>query len=472
MGRQAWKKGAFLTVSLLSAAFFGRLERISRTVYLGETEEQELVRKTETEKEPPETAVETIIETETEETEKQTEVKKETGRIRVLIRSDDFAELSHEELRILCKEKGLLLEKGEEKPLEKEEELFFSAEASLKTGESVMLTGKDGEGCFSVLGLKRGYEDPVFEGSLTILRRKEGFLLINELPLESYIRKVIPSEMPSSYPLEALKAQAVCARTYAVKQMENPRMEEDIPADVDDSVSYQVYNSQPENDRSRQAAEETKGLVMAKDGELVDALYYSTSCGLQLDQDLSLEPVFAAFLSVKHEGDYEKDEPWYRWNVYFPVERLAELAEENGYGEIGTVTELIPEKRESSGCLSALTIRGSAGNAEVDGEYAIRKFLNPSGLQVNLKNGKAAPELGMLPSAFFYLVPSYEGEKLLGYELIGGGYGHGRGLSQNGARGMAEKGKTFLEILKYYYGEIELHDALDTGDQSFIKKDQ
>lgn len=64
-----------------------------------------------------------------------------------------------------------------------------------------MLTGKDGEGCFSVLGLKRGYEDPVFEGSLTILRRKEGFLLINELPLESYIRKVIPSEMPSSYPL-------------------------------------------------------------------------------------------------------------------------------------------------------------------------------------------------------------------------------------------------------------------------------
>ena len=66
--------------------------------------------------------------------------------------------------------------------------------------------------------------------------------------------------MPSSYPLEALKAQAVCARTYAVKQMENPRMEEDIPADVDDSVSYQVYNSQPENDRSRQAAEETKGL--------------------------------------------------------------------------------------------------------------------------------------------------------------------------------------------------------------------
>ena len=113
-----------------------------------------------------------------------------------------------------------------------------------------MLTGKTGRAVFCFGTFKRGYaEDPVLR-SLTILRRKEGFLLINELPLESYIRKVIPSEMPSSYPLRHWKAQAVRARTYAVKQMENHRMEEDIPADVDDSVSYQVYNSQPENDRS------------------------------------------------------------------------------------------------------------------------------------------------------------------------------------------------------------------------------
>ena len=473
MGRQAWKKGAFLTFSLLNAAFFGRLERISRTVYLGKTKGQELVWRKETEKKGSETVAGTDMETENEETEKQAEANKETDRIRVLIRSDNFTELSHKELRIVCKKQGLLLEKGQEKPLKKEEEFFFSLESSLKIGESVTFTGKDGEGWFSVSGLERGYEDPVFEGTLTVFRRKEDFLLINELPLETYIRKVIPSEMPSSYPLEALKAQAVCARTYAVKQMENPRMEEDIPADVDDSVSYQVYNSQPENARSRQAAKETEGLVMmTREGELVDALYYSTSCGLRLDQDLSLEPVFTSFLSVKHEGDYEKDEPWYRWNVYFPAERLTELAAENGYGVVGAVTELIPERRETSGCLSILTIRGSAGSREVDGEYAIRKFLDPGGLRVNLKSGEAAPEQRMLPSAFFYLVPSYEEETLLGYELIGGGYGHGRGLSQNGARGMAERGRNFLEILKYYYGEIELHDTMDTGDQSFGKKNQ
>ena len=126
----------------------------------------------------------------------------------------------------------------------------------------MLLKGREEDGCFALMGLKRGYEDPLFEGTLTISRRKEGFLVINELPLELYIRKVIPSEMPSSYPLEALKAQAVCARTYAVKQMDVLRMEDGIPADVDDSVSYQVYNNQPESERSRQAAEETRGQIM------------------------------------------------------------------------------------------------------------------------------------------------------------------------------------------------------------------
>ncbi|MFQ9150464.1 MAG: SpoIID/LytB domain-containing protein [Blautia sp.] len=74
-----------------------------------------------------------------------------------------------------------------------------------------------------LMGLKRGYEDPAFEGTLTILAEKRRISLSStSCRWRCYIRKVIPSEMPSSYPLEALKAQAVCARTYAVKQMESP----------------------------------------------------------------------------------------------------------------------------------------------------------------------------------------------------------------------------------------------------------
>ena len=220
MGRQAWKKGVFLTVSLFSAAFFCRLERISQTVYLGERQEAtEEEAGSGQEADLSERSTETARQTETEQhTEKAAEAEKQAGRIRVLIRSDDFAELYHQEVRILCKKKAVLCEKGQEEPLDEEEELRFSAASSLKEGESVLLKGREEDGCFALMGLKRGYEDPLFEGTLTISRRKEGFLVINELPLELYIRKVIPSEMPSSYPLEALKAQAVCARTYAVKQ--------------------------------------------------------------------------------------------------------------------------------------------------------------------------------------------------------------------------------------------------------------
>ena len=168
---------------------------------------------------------------------------------------------------------------------------------------------------------------------------------------------------------------------------------------------------------------------MAKDGKLVDALYYSTSCGLQLDQDLSLEPVFAAFLSVSMGETMKKDEPWYRWNVYFPVERLAELAAENGYGEIGTVTELIPEKRESSGCLSALTIRGSAGKCRSGRRVChYPEIFKPVRTSGEFENGKQLRNSGCFRAPFSIWCPPYEGEKLLGYELIGGGYGRWPGL--------------------------------------------
>ena len=106
--------------------FFGRLERISRTVYLGETEEQELVRKNgDRKKSRRKRLLRRSLRQKPRKQKKQTEVKKRDRPIRVLIRSDDFAELSHEELRILCKEKGLLLEKGKKSRWKKRRNFSF-----------------------------------------------------------------------------------------------------------------------------------------------------------------------------------------------------------------------------------------------------------------------------------------------------------------------------------------------------------
>ena len=157
--------------------------------------------------------------------------------------------------------------------------------------------------------------------------------------------------------------------------------------------------------------------------------------------------------------DYEKDEPWYRWQTFFSADYLKKRTKEAGFEEIGEWQELILGNREASGRLLELTVRGTKGEKKIHGEYQIRKYLNPQECTVTLQNGQEAPKMGLLPSAYFYLVPSYDDTTLLGYQVIGGGYGHGNGMSQNGAANMADEGMSFEEILRYYYGEIELYDS-------------
>ncbi len=444
MDRRAWKQRFFLATAVLTALMFWNLERTSRI----RTVEQPVI--------PEETE---ILDTEEEKTKEVFSAEEDI--IRVLIRSDSFQSEYHEVLRVRCLDRAVLETTKGKRELEAGEELVFSDSEELE--ESLILSGKEAKGIFSLVGLKRGYEDPVYCGTLKIRNTEKGYLVINELPLEDYLKKVVPSEMPSSYPLEALKAQAVCARTYAVRQRAEGRISE-FGADVDDSVEFQVYNNQPEMPSSTKAAEETKGMILQKNGEPLEALYYSTSCGVDLFRDLSEETVFCSFLSMKNQDDYEWKEPWYRWNLYLSLEQLTTLASEAGYGAIGEVREICPGEREASGRLSSLTVQGTNGEQIIHGEYEIRKFLNPKKEVLTLQNGEQAPELGMLPSAFFYLTPSYEETTLLGYQIAGGGYGHGEGLSQNGARCMAEQGMEFREILNYYYGELEFDEILDTRD--------
>lgn len=315
---------------------------------------------------------------------------------------------------------------------------------------------------FTLPSVIRSVQDLTYPGTLQIEKRKEGLVLINELPMEEYLMRVVPSEMPSSYPLEALKAQAVSARTYARKQKEAGRLRE-FGADVDDSVNFQVYNNQAMNRRTTRAVKATEGVVMKQDGVLLDALYYSTSCGIDLTRNLSEEAVFCSFISGTEESDYEKEEPWYRWTTSFSLEELTKLARKSGL-KVGRVEALKEGPRTEQGRLQSLTVTGKRGETVVEGEYDIRTFLVPEETPVTLKNGEEAPDLGMLPSAFFYLEPILEENELTGYELIGGGYGHGDGMSQNGARHMAEEGLTYQEILTHYYGEIEWDEESHTGD--------
>ena len=111
---------------------------------------------------------------------------------------------------------------------------------------------------------------------------EQGIVLVNELPLEEYLYAVVPSEMPASYPQEALKAQAVCARTYAYRYILRAGIPE-LGAHVDDTTAYQVYHNIEEHAASTTAVKETDGVLLTYEGEAAGNYYYSTSCGTGTD---------------------------------------------------------------------------------------------------------------------------------------------------------------------------------------------
>lgn len=373
--------------------------------------------------------------------EKETAVEQD---IRVLICSGYYESLYHAEVTVAAPE-GFLMSYGDKKKEYQggDEILITGDSAEFEESNVLYLSSKNGKFVFP--GLQRSIENPVYEGSMEIRQTDEGLLVINQLPLETYLCYVVPSEMPSGYPKEALKAQAICARTYAQEQIQEGRAQE-FYADVDDSVSYQVYNNQGRTAATDAAVAETAGIVLKKDGELLDARYYSTSCGMDFDVDMSDEAVFAAFLAEDNLKAYEAQEPWYRWNTEIC---LADLED---------VSEIAVKERAPSGRIESIEVTYASETAPeiIAGEYKIREFLDSADPVVCLQNGETVTGMGLLPSAFFIMVPEYDKTgALTGYFLKGGGYGHGEGMSQNGAKGMAEEGMGYKEILEKYYGSFD-----------------
>ena len=207
--------------------------------------------------------------------------------IRVLIQNSDYQGIFHKEVKLSCDTEwelhygldGELTEKhaGGEELLLDENSAWFTECARI-----VLSPAEDG-GKISLLSVNRSQGTPAYRGSMEIRKTGQGFVVINELPVEEYLYGVVPSEMPVSYPMEALKAQAICARTYVYAHLESPGYGE-YGAHVDDSTGYQVYNNTAEKEEAIQAVQETKGEVVRLNGELVDTYYYSTSCGFGADE--------------------------------------------------------------------------------------------------------------------------------------------------------------------------------------------
>lgn len=344
-----------------------------------------------------------------------------------------------------------------------------------------------------------------YDGSMEIRLYEEGYTLVNQLPFETYLCAVVPSEMPSSYASQALCAQAVCARSYAYRQLLRADLAQ-YGAHINDSTSYQVYNKIAPTKQSIAAVYDTAGKILTYRGEPVEAYYYSTSMGYTdtaevwnaenmehygylksvslletpYDGNLADEASFYEYITKPAVG-YDSNMKYFRWigkadyhektgeiNQILESRRAASprnilyyeadgVTETDSIGQMGDLLEISVAQRSGAGSILALKLRYETGMVIVKTEYNIRKVLGCGVQEMVYQDGSRNENVTMLPSAVCALTPQEDGTVL----LQGGGYGHGLGMSQNAANGMAQAGMNYEEILQYFYQDIKIEQMTE-----------
>ncbi len=323
------------------------------------------------------------------------------------------------------------------------------------------------EGSFQ-LRFDEDTDERSFTGTLYLYPQGTQLYVVNEISLEEYVACVVPGEMPAYYPEEALKAQAVCARTYALRHLEG---ETAYHADLGDSTSWQVFNSVGRTEETDRAVEETKGEVLYQDGAPAQLYFFSTSYGFgtvddlwngktlsgclrqvyigKTERKLESEEAFAAYIKAEDENAWEKGEKWFRWQITFTQEEL--LAFCGKLQEVqGEIKDIHVTKRASGFGATEVTLQVGEDTLVVQGEYAIREFFSPEGIALQNQQ-EVETDRGVLPSGYFVPEVTWENGRITAVTLYGGGLGHGVGMSQNGAKNMAEAGWNYREILGAFF---------------------
>lgn len=435
--------------------------------------------------------------------------------IRVVLASEAGG-YTHETVKLVSVADYDMVYNGETTTL-KAEEVWDSEHFDWQSNEQTVQLVPKGDSTIKLLTLKKNQEFPKYKGSIEITKVEGGYHIVNEVDMENYVAGVIPSEMPTSYGIEALKVQAIAARTYGAASKESSKFIA-YGAQIDDTTASQVYNNIPANALAYEAAAATEGKVLKYKGNLLSSKFFATSCGYtanygevwatgenfpsdtppymiadrqytgdEMVKDMKDEK--AAYTFFKLTADdleaFDEESPWFRWQVQLSEEEISDLVN-NAIGKlskqypalikvkkadewksealesVGRVQDLQVDQRGEGGNVMTLIIEGSKATIKVSTEYVIRSLLagmgNP-GVIVVRNNGSTTGAMSLLPSAFFAPEITYDNQnKLEKITLYGGGFGHGVGMSQDGVRGMAEMGYSYDEILKHFYKEIEIVD--------------
>jgi len=294
--------------------------------------------------------------------------------------------------------------------------------------------------------------------NLSIIPADSKLSVIANVPIEEYVTGVVKSEIGENAPLEAKKAQAVAARTNVIRKLWRGTGFEDY--DITSSVFAQVYTGEGFSDGTRRAVAETAGEILVYKGEPIEALFHAM-CGGHTENSENVWSSYVPYLrgvfdrgaghkrfSLKSERAVKKwleqdpdvncrkyGKKYWRWRYIYTPRELANILKAKTGRDIGIVLEIKVLERGVSGRVKKIRIVGSRGEIVIRKDLEIRKaFLSTS-----------------LPSSLFYV--EKRGGKFI---ITGRGFGHGVGMCQIGAMGMADKGYNYRKILKHYYSHVRL----------------
>ena len=296
----------------------------------------------------------------------------------------------------------------------------------LKNKVKFVVKSSDGRGIW--VGQKR------YSGILNLLVLDSEILVINILGIEKYLSSVVGSEMPAKWPLEALKAQAIASRTYALKQKGNPIY------DIDSTQKNQVYNGlESRTYKTVRAVRSTRSLVLTYKNKLINALFHSSSGGMTENSQDVWKNEYPYLSSVR---DFDRNNPKLQWKKKFSSGELQKL-----FPEIGGIKKIEILNITNTGRVKNVKIFGKYGSDQISG-VDIRKRMN---LKSTFMRFKFIEDKKYKPDNYNSNIPI---EKTL--IVFGQGSGHGVGMSQWGARYMASKGQKAERILKHFYKGVRI----------------
>jgi stage II sporulation protein D len=268
-------------------------------------------------------------------------------------------------------------------------------------------------------------------GLVHLVRKGKGFLVINRVDVEEYVKGVVPAEVSSTWHPEMLKAQAVAARTYALyQQMLSATREYDVVATVQDQVYRGKQGMDPVILR---AVEDTRGLVVTYQDAPIYAAFSSTAAGLTEDAMNVWSKDYPYLKGV--ECPFDLMSPYYQWKSSFKMDTLEQNLRQQGF-PVGKIATITPFSFSRGGRVAKLRVLHSGGELVLRGEE-LRKAVGYT----------------IIPSTQFAI-------ELIGRDVVlsGFGAGHAVGMCQWGAKELAELGYPFTAILRYYYPGTELQD--------------